>query len=65
MPAAGIPLMHMMRNVFHAAATVIVGPWNAERALQLIERERTTNTVLVPTMLNSLLEFSPRSGRPT
>jgi acyl-CoA synthetase (AMP-forming)/AMP-acid ligase II len=56
MPAAGIPLMHMMRNVFHAAATVIVGAWNAERALHLIERERTTNTVLVPTMLNSLLE---------
>ena len=62
MPAAGIPLMHMMRNVFHAAATVIVGPWNAERALQLIERERTTNTVLVPTMLNSLLG-APSLGR--
>jgi acyl-CoA synthetase (AMP-forming)/AMP-acid ligase II len=58
MPAAGIPLMHMMRNIFHAAATVIVGPWNAERALELIERERATNTVLVPTMLNSLLESS-------
>lgn len=58
MPAAGIPIMHMMRNLFHAAATVIVGPWNAERALHLMERERTTNTVLVPTMLNSLLESS-------
>lgn len=56
MPAAGIPLMHMMRNVFHAAATVIVGPWNADRALMLMQRERTTNAVLVPTMLNSLLE---------
>lgn len=55
MPAAGIPLMHMLRNIFHAAATVIVGPWDAERALHLIERERTTNTVLVPTMLISLL----------
>lgn len=58
MPAAGIPLMHMMRNIFHAAATVIVGHWDAEKALYLIERERTTNTVLVPTMLNSLLESS-------
>jgi acyl-CoA synthetase (AMP-forming)/AMP-acid ligase II len=56
MPAAGIPLMHMLRNIFHAAATVIVGPWDAERALHLIEREKTTNTVLVPTMLISLLE---------
>jgi len=62
MPAAGIPLMHMMRNLFHAAATVIVGPWSAEQALLLIERERTTNVVLVPTMLNSLLE-SPMLGR--
>lgn len=55
MPAAGVPLMHMLRNIFHAATTVIVGPWNPERALHLIQAERTTNTVLVPTMLNSLL----------
>ncbi|WFU50521.1 class I adenylate-forming enzyme family protein [Sinorhizobium terangae] len=58
MPAAGAPLMHMIRNLFHAAATVIVGPWSAEQALLLIERERTTNVVLVPTMLNALLESS-------
>ena len=56
MPAAGIPIMHMMRNIFHAAASVIVGPWDPERAFELIKRERTTNAVLVPTMLNSLLE---------
>lgn len=55
MPAAGIPIMHMMRNIFHAATTVIVGQWDAEKALYLMEREKTTNTVLVPTMLNSLL----------
>lgn len=55
MPAAGIPIMHMMRNVFHGATTVIVGPWDPEKALHLIARNRTTNTVLVPTMLNSLL----------
>lgn len=58
MPAAGAPLMHMIRNLFHAAATVIVGSWSAEQAFLLIERERTTNVVLVPTMLNSLLESS-------
>ncbi|MBB3318868.1 acyl-CoA synthetase (AMP-forming)/AMP-acid ligase II [Rhizobium sp. BK181] len=58
MPAAGVPLMHMVRNLFHAAATVIVGPWSAEQALFLIGREHTTNVVLVPTMLNSLLESS-------
>ncbi|MBV8650543.1 MAG: AMP-binding protein, partial [Alphaproteobacteria bacterium] len=55
MPAAGIPIMHMMRNLYHGATTVIVGPWDPERALLLAERERTTNCVLVPTMLNSLL----------
>jgi acyl-CoA synthetase (AMP-forming)/AMP-acid ligase II len=55
MPAAGIPIMHMMRNVFHGATTVIVGAWDPDRALLLLERERTTNCVLVPTMLNSLL----------
>ena len=62
MPAAGIPLMHLMRNIYHAGASIIVGRWDAERALHLIETERTTNTVLVPTMLNSLLE-SPSLGR--
>jgi acyl-CoA synthetase (AMP-forming)/AMP-acid ligase II len=56
MPAAGIPIMHMLRNIFHASTTVIIGPWDAEKALMLMEREATTNTVLVPTMLNSLLE---------
>lgn len=55
MPAAGVPMMHMLRNVFLAATCVIVGPWNAERALTLIDREKTTNCVLVPTMLASLL----------
>lgn len=58
MPAAGVPILHMLRNIFHAATTVIVGPWNASKALSLIARERTTNTVLVPTMLNSLLACS-------
>jgi acyl-CoA synthetase (AMP-forming)/AMP-acid ligase II len=62
MPAAGVPLLHLMRNIFHAGATVIVGRWDAERALHLIEREKTTNTVLVPTMLNSLLQCD-RIGR--
>jgi acyl-CoA synthetase (AMP-forming)/AMP-acid ligase II len=55
MPAAGVPMMHMLRNIFLAGTCVIVGPWNAEKALTLIARERTTNCVLVPTMLASLL----------
>jgi acyl-CoA synthetase (AMP-forming)/AMP-acid ligase II len=55
MPAAGVPMMHMLRNIFLAASCVIVGAWNAERALALINREKATNCVLVPTMLASLL----------
>jgi len=59
MPAGGIPIMHMLRNLFHANKTAIVGPWDAERTLALIERERASITVLVPTQLTALLA-SPR-----
>jgi acyl-CoA synthetase (AMP-forming)/AMP-acid ligase II len=65
MPAAGIPIMHMMRNVFHGATTVIVGPWEPDRALLLLERERATNCVLVPTMLNALLSCASLGKRDT
>lgn len=56
MPASGVPIMHLLRNVFHGAPCVIVGNWDPEHALKLIERESCTICVLVPTMLNSLLE---------
>jgi len=55
MPAAGVPMMHMLRNIFGGGTCVIVGPWDAELALNLIARERVTNCVLVPTMLAGLL----------
>jgi acyl-CoA synthetase (AMP-forming)/AMP-acid ligase II len=48
-------MMHMLRNIFLAATCVIVGPWNAERALALMHLHRATNCVLVPTMLAALL----------
>ncbi|MEM0990005.1 MAG: AMP-binding protein [Pseudomonadota bacterium] len=55
MPAAGVPIMHLLRNLFHGTTCAIVGDWSVERALTLIERERCSICVLVPTMLNSLL----------
>jgi len=55
MPAAGVPMMHMLRNIFGGGTCVIVGPWNAQLAMALIARERVTNCVLVPTMLAGLL----------
>jgi acyl-CoA synthetase (AMP-forming)/AMP-acid ligase II len=65
MAAAGIPIMHMLRNIFHGATTVIIGAWDPERALFLLERERATNCVLVPTMLNSLLASDSLGKRDT
>lgn len=55
MPASGIPVMHLLRNVFHGSKCAILGEWNAERALRLIERERCSIMVLVPTMVTDLL----------
>ena len=55
MPASGVPIMHLLRNIFHGTKCAIIGEWDAETALTLIERERATICVLVPTMLNSLL----------
>jgi acyl-CoA synthetase (AMP-forming)/AMP-acid ligase II len=55
MPAAGVPMMHMLRNVLAAGTCVIIGTWNPERALALIERERITHTLLIPTMMAALL----------
>lgn len=55
MPAGGVPLLHLCRNLYHGSTTAILGRWDPDAALALIERERVTLTVLVPTMLNSLL----------
>lgn len=56
MPASGVPIFHMLRPIFHGGKCVIVDEWNVEKVLTLIERERCTMTVMVPTMLTSLLE---------
>lgn len=55
MPAGGVPILHLCRNLFHASTMVVLGPWDPERALRLIERERVTLTVMVPTMLAALI----------
>jgi hypothetical protein len=34
MPAAGVPLLHRIRNILRRC-TVIVGQWDADRALHL------------------------------
>ena len=44
---------------------VMMYKWNAERALELIERERVTNFVGVPTMSWDLLESPDFASRDT
>lgn len=55
MPASGIPIMHMLRNMFHASKCAILGEWNCEKALKFIEQERCSIMVLVPTMVIDLI----------
>jgi len=46
----------------YGAAVVMMDGWQAERALQLIERQRVTHTHMVPTMFHRLLSL-PESTR--
>lgn len=55
MPAGGIPLLILLRNMYHGSRCVILRKWDPEEALAQIERERVTRTLLVPTMLVSLI----------
>lgn len=55
MPAGGIPLLIIMRAIYHGATCVILRRWEPEEACALIERERVTRTLVVPTMLVSLI----------
>ncbi len=55
MPAGGIPLLIIMRAIYHGATCVIMRRWDPEEACALIERERVTRTLVVPTMLVSLI----------
>ncbi|HKA14025.1 MAG TPA: class I adenylate-forming enzyme family protein [Myxococcota bacterium] len=67
-----VPLFHvtgcvavMLSCVAAGCKLVIVHKWNAERALELIERERITNFVGVPTMSWDLLESRDFARRDT
>ena len=67
-----VPLFHvtgcvavMLSCVAAGCKLVIMHKWNAERALELIERERITNFVGVPTMSWDLLESPDFARRDT
>lgn len=64
-----LPLFHSFGQtciqnamLFHGAAFVCMPRWNADEALQLMERESVTHFAGVPTMYFSLLQ-SPEAGR--
>jgi len=67
-----VPLFHvtgcvavMLSTIAAGAKLVIMYKWNAERALELIERERITHFVGVPTMSWDLLESPEFAQRDT
>ena len=66
-----VPLFHvtgcvavMLSSWLGGAKLVLMYKWGPERALELIERERITNFVGVPTMSWDLLESPDRRARP-
>jgi long-chain acyl-CoA synthetase len=50
-------------GLWHGATTVIVSDFDAERVLDILERQRVTNAVLVPTMLRMLTAVPGASAR--
>jgi len=67
-----VPLFHvtgcvavMLSSFASGCKLVMMHKWNAERALELIERERVTNFVGVPTMSWDLLESPDFARRDT
>lgn len=67
-----IPLFHvtglvpvMLGSFVSGAKLVVTHRWNPDRALELIERERVTNFVAVPTMSWDLLEAPTFAERDT
>ena len=67
-----VPLFHvtglvpvMLGSFLSGAKSVIMHKWEANRALELIERERVTNFVGVPTMSWDLLEAETFEARDT
>jgi acyl-CoA synthetase (AMP-forming)/AMP-acid ligase II len=55
LPAAGVPIIAMTANVVNGSRIVIQGRFDAGTSLELIERERVTALLWVPTMLHDVL----------
>lgn len=55
LPAAGVPILIATFNVFNGSRMVLVEKFSARGALELIESERVTALLWVPTMIHDVL----------
>ncbi|MGH3376187.1 MAG: class I adenylate-forming enzyme family protein [Actinoallomurus sp.] len=55
LPAAGVPILIATWNVVNGATVVLERRFSAPDALRLLERERVTAVLWVPTMMNDVL----------
>jgi len=62
LPAAGVPILLATWNVFVGGTIVVMSQFSASEALRLIEQERVTSTLLVPTMMLDVLDHPARAG---
>jgi acyl-CoA synthetase (AMP-forming)/AMP-acid ligase II len=62
LPAAGVPVLLATWNVFVGATIVLMSQFSAGEALRLLEAERVTSTLLVPTMMLDVLDHPDRPG---
>jgi acyl-CoA synthetase (AMP-forming)/AMP-acid ligase II len=62
LPAAGVPILLATWNVFVGGTIVLMPQFSAGEALRLIEAERVTATLLVPTMMLDVLDHPDRPG---
>lgn len=61
LPAAGVPILLATWNVFVGGTIVVMSQFSAGEALRLIEQERVTSTLLVPTMMLDVLDHPTRA----
>jgi len=63
LPAAGVPSVLATWNVMLGFTTVVMPRFQADLALDLMERHRCTSTLLIPTMLTAVCEEAERKPR--
>lgn len=63
LPAAGVPSVNATWNVMVGCTSIIMPRFQAEQALELIERYRCTTALFIPTMLTAICETAEKQPR--